>query len=388
MPTPDDDTLLGLLGESFAVTPAEPSPGELAHLHRTIRQAADAASARADRRRHWFRRPWVIVVTGFAVVLGGSTVAVAAGAPVPDQVRQLGVDVGLPIVPPAVNHVHQGVASLGGTLSGSHAPPPGALSQGIKDLSSGLDKLTPAQRAQVGKQPGNLIIQACQKLAAEDPGGQLPPQCPPAPAPPATGTGGGSGGSAGAGGSGATGTSGGGTSIGGTPGRPGSPGGGGTGSTGTAPGGGTTGTGTTPASQPGTPSVPPDRPAAPTSTTSPSGSVGPTGTVPRGGTPPPSGSDPAPGGVPGADGSGAPTGQSQAFTAPSTASTVPGAALTTSVSRPPVTGESVPTTTTAGGAGVPTGSTTGATPTTGTTPTGAGGPTAPGASSPTGGPAR
>ena len=106
------DELFDALGVALRPPPVEPSPGELAALHRMIDERChDRVTARVPAMRAW-ARPFVVAAAAAGIVVGSGAAAVAAGAPVPRPIRAVAHDVGLPVDSPELTDAKSAASEL------------------------------------------------------------------------------------------------------------------------------------------------------------------------------------------------------------------------------------------------------------------------------------
>jgi hypothetical protein len=113
---PDD--LLDALGAALRPPPVEPSPAELAALHRMIDERCDApVITRVPAKRAWTRRPLAVIAATAGLVMGSGAAAFAAGAPVPRPIRAAAHDVGLPVDSPQLADTKVAASELRAVLA-------------------------------------------------------------------------------------------------------------------------------------------------------------------------------------------------------------------------------------------------------------------------------
>jgi hypothetical protein len=106
------DQLFDALGVALRPPPVEPSPGELAALHRMIdERCRDRVTARVPAMRAW-ARPFVVAAAAAGIVVGSGAAAFAAGAPVPRPIRAVAHDVGLPVDSPELTDAKSAASEL------------------------------------------------------------------------------------------------------------------------------------------------------------------------------------------------------------------------------------------------------------------------------------
>lgn len=106
------DELFDALGVALRPPPVEPSPGELAALHRMIdERCRDRVTARVPAMRAW-ARPFVVAAAAAGIVVGSGAAAVAAGAPVPRPIRAVAHNVGLPVDSPELTDAKSAASEL------------------------------------------------------------------------------------------------------------------------------------------------------------------------------------------------------------------------------------------------------------------------------------
>lgn len=186
---PGDEELLELLGAALTPTMRAPSADELHGVKALV--ALHCSRARPDPGRRTsaagWRRRMSLVGAALGVVVLGTGTAFAAGAPVPEPLRALAVDVGLPVTPVAVVRLHDATNDLRSDLRpGSTA----SVTQTERDtdaLGTALDELGQSDRATEASEPQHLLDEACQYLAAQSVVTILPAACGQTPSAPSSG---------------------------------------------------------------------------------------------------------------------------------------------------------------------------------------------------------
>src|SRR5271155_5551600 len=111
----------------------------------------------------WRRHPLIISALALGAVVLGTGTAFAAGVPVPVPVRNAAVAIGLPVTPQSVTDGQNATNALRQQLQGPGRPP-GATAAAARQLANQYGQLSPAQKAQGGGAPHQLLHQACQSV--------------------------------------------------------------------------------------------------------------------------------------------------------------------------------------------------------------------------------
>lgn len=157
----DNAELVELLRAALAPTELEPPAEGLLALQRAV---ADLKGAGGRQRPVWWRRPWAVGAATVVTVLGGSSAAFAAGAPMPTPVRALAHYIGLPVTAPDVYALHNYESQLARTLQHPN-PDPKATAEAARQVSEQLRRLSPDDRRAQGAEPAQLLDRAQQVLA-------------------------------------------------------------------------------------------------------------------------------------------------------------------------------------------------------------------------------
>jgi hypothetical protein len=160
-----DEDVLALLASSFAVPNLEPTYESLRDVRMLAarKQSGDLRPRRARVVVTWRRRFAVVGVMVATAVVGTGT-AFAAGAPVPEPLRALAVEVGLPVTPPAVVNVQNDTSTLQSDLASKSPHSDTSTVHAAQALAGALGKLDAPDRAQVEPQSHRVLQAACHAL--------------------------------------------------------------------------------------------------------------------------------------------------------------------------------------------------------------------------------
>jgi hypothetical protein len=180
-PGRSDDDLLVLLGAALAPTELTPAPERLRELEMLVaRRRSGELRLRRPRVVVGWRRRVAVVGVAFGVVVVATGTAFAAGAPIPEPLRALAVDVGLPITPPALARLHDAADALQGDLQHGSSATTTQTERDAEALALAIRGLDDNERSTEAAGPQRLLAEACQSLA-DQPGATVPPAaCTPA----------------------------------------------------------------------------------------------------------------------------------------------------------------------------------------------------------------
>lgn len=149
-----DEELLARLALAFAPdigAVAAPPPQAMAALHRAVSERGSGVPVGP------FRRRWVAALVGLAATLGGATAAFAAGVPIPDPLRDLVHDIGLPIDSSRLVGSRSTRVALESAVARRDAAEAGRLA---KALRTDLAKLERDERDQLEPEADRVLEQA------------------------------------------------------------------------------------------------------------------------------------------------------------------------------------------------------------------------------------
>ncbi|HEX7521114.1 MAG TPA: hypothetical protein VF441_03545 [Acidimicrobiia bacterium] len=157
--TPDE--LFDALGVALRPPPVEPTPAELAALHRMIdERCVDRTTARVPATRSWMR-PFVVVAAAAGIVVGSGAAAFAVGAPVPRPIRAVAHDVGLPVDSPELTDAKGAASDLRIVLAIND---PATIKRVRARLNHKLAEVPGDERGQIERDTKALLAQADQQL--------------------------------------------------------------------------------------------------------------------------------------------------------------------------------------------------------------------------------
>lgn len=157
--TPDE--LFDALGAALRPPPVEPTPAELAALHRMIdERCVDRTTARVPATRSW-TRPFVVVAAAAGIVVGSGAAAFAVGAPVPRPIRAVAHDVGLPVDSPELTDAKGAESDLRIVLAIND---PATIKRVRARLNHKLAQVPGDERGQIERDAKALLAQADQQL--------------------------------------------------------------------------------------------------------------------------------------------------------------------------------------------------------------------------------
>ncbi len=157
--TPDE--LFDALGVALRPPPVEPTPAELAALHRMIdERCVDRTTAHVPATRAW-TRPFAVVAAAASIVVGSGAAAFAAGAPVPRPIRAVAHDVGLPVDSPELTDAKGAASDLRIVLAIND---PATIKRVRARLNHELAQVPGDERGQIERDAKALLAKADQQL--------------------------------------------------------------------------------------------------------------------------------------------------------------------------------------------------------------------------------
>lgn len=137
----NDEELLDHLALVFAPeigAGSQPSPQAMAALHRALAERSERA-LRSGVQRNPAHRLWLVALGGVAASLGATTAAFAAGLPLPDPLRALAHNVGLPVDSTTLVNAKSKRAELEAAVSRQDAAEAARLARALRDDLADLD---------------------------------------------------------------------------------------------------------------------------------------------------------------------------------------------------------------------------------------------------------
>ncbi len=170
-PSPSDEELLARLHNVMAPGALQPPPAAVHDVRLLLagrslpsRRPGPRLSGRRPLLSGWRARLGVAGATVGAVVVAGGT-AFALGAPVPEPVRALAYDLGLPVTPPAVVQVQSAAQTVRSDLAPASGASRATTVRDTRALGSALRGLEPNELPSV-RSSERVYARACRDLAA------------------------------------------------------------------------------------------------------------------------------------------------------------------------------------------------------------------------------